>query len=63
MGRLAGRFKRQNKALQGATLTTAAPNAVAAAGANPTKAEYDVVVALVNELKADHNALVTALKP
>lgn len=26
---------------------------VAAAGANPTKAEYDVVVTLANELKAD----------
>lgn len=36
---------------------TTSANGVAAAGANPTKAEYDVVVTLVNELKTDHNAL------
>jgi predicted RecA/RadA family phage recombinase len=38
---------------------------VAAAGANPTKAEYDLAVALVNELKAGHNlavAMANALK-
>lgn len=45
-----------------AVTATAAPNAVAAAGANPTKAEYDAVVTLVNELKADYNALLAALK-
>lgn len=42
--------------------TVTAANATAAAGANPTKAEYDVVVALVNELKGDLNALVAAIK-
>lgn len=44
---------------------TASANGAAAAGANPTKAEYDVVVTLANELKVDHNALradVTALR-
>lgn len=36
-------------------ITTA--NLAAAAGANPTKAEYDLCVALVNELKAKLNQL------
>lgn len=46
-----------------ATLSpTTAANATAAAGAAPTKAEYDAVVTLVNELKADLNKVVTALK-
>lgn len=38
-----------------AKITTA--NLVAAAGANPTKAEYDLCVALVNELKAKLNKI------
>ena len=42
------------------SVTTA--NAVVAAGANPTKAEYDAAVTLINELKTDLNALITALK-
>ena len=33
----------------------------AAAGAAPTKAEFDAVVTLVNELKAKHNKLVKQL--
>lgn len=41
---------------------TAAADAVAAAGAAPTKAEYDAVVALANELKHDLNAVVAALQ-
>lgn len=61
MARFAGRNKVERKALRGATLTTASPDAVAAVAA-PTKAEFDKVVTLVNELKADHNALVSALK-
>ena len=38
-----------------------AADAVAAAGAAPTKAEFDAVVTLVNELKAKHNKLVKQL--
>ena len=41
--------------------TVTSANAVAAAGSAPTKAEFDAVVTLVNELKADHNALVEEL--
>jgi hypothetical protein len=62
MARLSGKNKVKAKALNAAALTTTATNGAAAAGANPTKAEYDVLVTLVNELKADHNNLVTALK-
>lgn len=40
---------------------TAAPNAVASV-AVPTKAEFDAVVTLANELKADLNAVIAALK-
>ncbi len=40
----------------------ASANGAEAAGANPTKAEYDVVVALANELKAVVNGLITKLK-
>jgi hypothetical protein len=40
----------------------AAANAVAAAGANPTKAEYDALVTLANENKAKLNAVIAALK-
>ena len=39
--------------------SVAAADAVAAAGDPPTKAEFDAVVALANELKADFNALLT----
>lgn len=42
-------------------LTVSTANAVASVGV-PTKAEFDAVVALVNELKADLNALIAALK-
>lgn len=38
-----------------------AANAAAAAGAAPTKAEFDAVVTLCNELKADYNKLLAAL--
>jgi len=40
---------------------TAKADAAAAAGTAPTKAEYDAVVELVNDLKAKYNALVAAL--
>lgn len=62
MARLAGRNIRTRKAIALTTAKVAAADAVAAAGATPTKAEYDVVVALVNELKADFNTLVDAIR-
>lgn len=40
---------------------TAVADAVVAAGATPTKAEYDAVVALANDLKAKYNAAVPEL--
>lgn len=39
-----------------------APNAAVAAGAEPTKAEYDVLVTLANANKAALNAIIAALK-
>lgn len=59
MGRLAGRNMRKQADVQTAARTVAAANAVAAAGSTPTKAEFDALVTLANETKADHNALVT----
>lgn len=44
------------------SLTISSTSPVVAAGANPTKAEYDVAVALINELKTKVNTLITALK-
>ena len=38
-----------------------AADAAAAAGTAPTKAEFDAVVTLVNELKVKHNKLVKQL--
>jgi len=40
---------------------SAKPDAAAAAGTAPTKAEFDAVVELANDLKAKYNALVAAL--
>lgn len=51
-----GDFRLNGAAKTAATVTSA--NAAAAAGTAPTKAEFDAVVALVNELKAKHNALI-----
>jgi hypothetical protein len=62
MARLAGRNKRNLKTFRTTTQAVAAANATAAAGATPTKAEFDAVVTLVNELKTDVNSLVTALR-
>jgi len=39
-----------------------APAASVAAGASPTKAEFDAVVALVNEIRTKVNAAAAALK-
>ncbi len=43
----------------GSKVTTA--DAAAAAGAAPTKAEFDAVVALANDLKAKYNALIAKI--
>ncbi|MEX0975044.1 MAG: DUF2190 family protein [Bacillota bacterium] len=57
-------FAPQQPALrQSATVAAvAAADGAAAAGVNPTKAEYDVVVTLANENKAKINAVLVALK-
>lgn len=57
-------FAPQQPALEQATTVAAvaAADGVAAAGANPTKAEYDAVVTLANETKAQLNAALAALK-
>lgn len=46
-----------------ATYTATSADAEAAAGTAPTKAEFDAVVTLLNELKAKYNALVAKLTP
>lgn len=43
----------------GSKVTTA--DAAAATGAAPTKAEFDAVVALANDLKAKYNALIAKI--
>jgi hypothetical protein len=57
-------FAPQQTRLTRATTVAAVASAdgVAAAGANPTKAEFDVVVTLANETKAQLNAALAALK-
>lgn len=47
---------------QAAVADVASADGVAAAGANPTKAEFDVVVTLANKLKAQLNAALAALR-
>lgn len=44
-----------------ASYTVTSANATAAAGTAPTKAEFDAVVTLANELKSDLNKLVSQL--
>lgn len=44
------------------SLAITSPSAVASVVGAPTKAEFDAVVLLANELKTDLNALLTALK-
>lgn len=61
MGRLAGRNLKLRKQLQISARSVSSPSAVASV-AVPTKVEFDAVVTLVNEIKADHNALVADLK-
>ena len=50
-----------SSAVQALTAVTAA-NATAAAAAEPTKAEFDVLVTLANANKTAINAIITALK-
>lgn len=45
-----------------AVASVVAADGVAAAGASPTKAEYDVVVALANSNKAQINAILVQLR-
>lgn len=51
----------KNGGMKEADFKVTAADAAAAAGAAPTKAEFDAVVTLVNELKAKHNKLVKQL--
>lgn len=51
----------KNSGLTENTYKVTADDAEAAAGAAPTKAEFDAVVTLANELKADYNKLVRKL--
>lgn len=60
MARLGGRNKVARKAVAATTAITS-PDAVASVGV-PTKVEFDRVVTLANELKADVNLLLAALK-
>lgn len=57
-------FASQQPSLEQATAVAAVAtaDAVAAAGANPTKAEFDAVVDLANETKAQLNSILAALK-
>ena len=47
--------------LTASSYTVTATDATAAAGSAPTKAEFDAVVTLANEIKADLNALVAKI--
>ena len=51
-----GVFK--NSGMTASTYKATSADAAAAAGTAPTKAEFDAVVTLLNELKADYNKLV-----
>ena len=51
----------KNSGIEEADFKITSEDAAAAAGETPTKAEFDAVVALANELKADLNKLVKQL--
>lgn len=53
--------KIKNAGLTKSTYTATSANGAAAAGEVPTKAEFDAVVTLLNELKTKHNKLVSQL--
>lgn len=52
----------RDKIVMSTQAAVSAADGVAAAGANPTKAEFDAVVTLANANKAAINALLTKLK-
>ncbi len=54
-----GALKLSSVKQSGSKVTTA--DAAAAAGAAPTKAEFDAAVALANDLKAKYNALIVKI--
>jgi len=58
MGDLTINGKTINSDMEEADYKATEPDATAAASTAPTKAEFDAVVDLVNELKTKHNALV-----
>lgn len=53
--------KNVSKGLKKSTYTVTAANGASAAGTAPTKAEFDAVVTLCNELKTKLNKLVSQL--
>ena len=53
--------KKAKLGLTKATYTATSTDGAAAAGEAPTKAEFDAVVTLVNELKSKHNKLASQL--
>jgi hypothetical protein len=55
-----GRLREGTSGAHVASVTAA--DAVAAAGANPTKAEYDVAVTELNSVKAQLNLLLVSLR-
>ncbi len=61
LGSLEVRGTAKNSGMKEADFKVTAADAAAAAGTAPTKAEFDAVVTLVNELKAKHNKLVKQL--
>lgn len=54
-----GDFK--NTGMSASEFKVTSANAAAAAASAPSKAEFDAVVTLLNELKTDYNKLVDAL--
>lgn len=54
-----GAFK--NTGMSASEFKVTSANAAAAAASSPSKAEFDAVVTLLNELKTDYNKLVDAL--
>lgn len=56
-----GAFKNTGMSASEFKVTSANAAAAAAAASAPSKAEFDAVVTLLNELKTDYNKLVDAL--
>lgn len=60
-GKLEVKGKSVHSGLTESTYKVTSANAAAAASTAPTKAEFDAVVTLVNEIKADYNKLLHQL--